>query len=355
MKSIKLVGLCLVAVFAFTALAASAAQAAEPEWGHCVAAKKGFYSESNCRTRDEKKGKPKGHFEWATGAAAACYGKKGGKYAESKCETVDFKKGLPHGKYEKTGGANFTAAAGAGVLKASIYECVNSHEESVQVARTNVECEHYENNIAEIGVECEKENATGEAAGTDEVANVSVHFNGCTLFGVPANSPGHPAGEIQVNPLKGRLGYIEKATHDVGVLLEPATVGGTFAEFELEGVPLRTVVGVGNATQGAFYEPEATGGFDGIISPITPVNTMTHTFTQEYKANYSTYACTAPNCFEPTGTQVQNVPSKFEGQHAELLETYLENSESHEKEAWSPAGQELTNTNTVEGEAEIKG
>lgn len=355
MKSIKLVGLCLVAVFAFAALAASAAQAAEPEWGHCVAAKKGFYSESNCRTRDEKKGKPKGHFEWATGAAAACYAQKHGKYSESKCETEDFKKGLPHGKYEKTGGAKFTAAAGAGVLKASIYECVNSHEESVQVARTNIECEHYENNIAEIGVECEKETATGEAAGTDEVANVSVRFKGCTLFGVPATSPGQPTGEIQVNPLKGRLGYIAKATHDVGVLLEPATPGGKFAEFTLEGVPLTTVVGVGNATQGAFYEPEATGGFDGIISPITPVNTMTHTFTQEYKANYSTYECKAANCYEPTGTQVQNVPSNFEGQPNELLETYLENSESHEKEAWSPAGQELTNTNTVEGEAEIKG
>jgi hypothetical protein len=359
MKSIKLVGLCLAAVFAFAALAASAAQAAEPEWGRCVAQKHGNYTEGNCFTVATKKGVPdhKGKYEWLPGAEARCLPAKHGNFTESSCLTVATKKGVPDhkGKFETTGGSKFTAAAGAGVLKASIYECVNSHEESVQVARTNKECEHYENNIAEIGVECEKESATGEAAGADEVANVSVHFKGCTLFGVPANSPGHPAGEIQVNPLKGRLGYIEKATHDVGVLLEPATVGGTFAEFELEGVPLRTVVGVGNATQGAFYEPEATGGFDGVISPITPVNTMTHTFTQEYKANYSTYECKAANCYEPTGTQVQNVPSKFEGQHAELLETYLENSESHEKEAWSPAGQELTNTNTLEGEAEIKG
>jgi len=352
MKRIKTVGLCLVAVFAFGALAASAAQAAGPEWGRCASVKKGFYSDSNCTTRDEKKGKPKGKFEWLPGAQSDCVEQKDGKYKDSKCETEDVKKGKPKGKYEKTGGGKFTAEAGEGVLRASIYECRNGSGR-VQVSRKNPECEEFENNIEEIGVECTSEHATGEATGTSEVANVSVRFKGCQLFGIPAETHGLASGEIQVQTLKGRLGYINKSATpepEVGVQLEPAA-GGLFAEFELEEVPLTTRVGVGNATAGAFYEPEATGGYDGVISSITPINKMTHTFTQPYRVQITKGVI--PTCCG-LGNKVENVPSHFEGGHIELLETYLENTEENFKEMWSPAGQELTNTNTVEGEAEIK-
>ena len=149
-------------------------------------------------------------------------------------------------------------------------------------------------------VECEGEHASGESTGTDEVTNVSVRFMGCASFGVPATSEGLPAGEIQVNPLKGRLGYIavkRTATPTVGVLLEPATAGGEFAEFGVHRrMWTRLHVGSGERhDEGAFYEerepPAYPTGHDGIISPIIPVNQMTHTFTQKYKGEESEVPC----------------------------------------------------------------
>ncbi|MGP0100939.1 MAG: hypothetical protein ACLPUT_04860 [Solirubrobacteraceae bacterium] len=336
MKRIRTVGLCLVAAFAFGALVASAAQAAGPEWGRCVSVKKGFYSDSNCQTRDESKGKPKGKFEWLPGAQADCVAQKAGKYKEAKCETEDIVKGKPKGKYEKTGGGKFTGKGGAGVLSAAMYEC---DVEEVEIRAPRADCEHYVVAIPHLSVECTSEAASGEATGTNQVTNVSVLFKGCKLGGsLPCNSAGAGAGEIHVNPLVGRLGYIEKTGAHVGVLLEPAAVGGKFAEIECEGTEELVVVGVGNATEGAYYTPEATGGYDGIISPITPINKMTPTFTQNYTVN----------------ANHENVPSHFEGEHIELLESYLESLETHGSLAWSPAGQEITNVNTVEGEAEIK-
>ena len=69
-----------------------------------------------------------------------------------------------------------------------------------------------------------------------------MRFKGCTFAGDPATTHGLSAGEIQVNALKGRLGYINKVGHEVGVILEPTTAGGAFAEFEvLEGNLMSTL------------------------------------------------------------------------------------------------------------------
>ena len=140
---------------------------------------------------------------------------------------------------------------------------------------------------------------------------MSVKFKGCKLFGTAPCSNGPIEGEIQVNVLKGVLGYISKSPKQVGILLEPAKKKGEFAQFNCGGI-LTTVVGVGNAKEGAAYSPETTGGFDGIISPITPINTMTKEFTQTYTVNEETH---------------ENIPSKFEGKHIELLEDYTFNNE----------------------------
>ena len=195
-------------------------------------------------------------------------------------------------------------------------------------------------------------------------------IHGVHLLWRPATTHGLPAGEIQTETLKGRLGYINKATHEVGVLLEPATAGGQFAAFEvIEGQKVDHV-GEGNAAQGAFYE-KADGtptGDDGIISPITPVNQMTHTFTQNYRvetiAPYEPVSCpishTCPhgdkNYAEKPAKDILNIPSHLEGGPLEGLENYIENTEpGNGTGSWSPAGQEITNVNTVEGNAEIKG
>ncbi len=138
--------------------------------------------------------------------------------------------------------------------------------------------------------------------------------------------------------LKGELGYINKAAKEVGVRLEPAKKHGPFAEFFCSGFNLNTTVGVGNTKEGAAYSPENKGGNDQIISPITPVNTMSSTFTQVYTGNYTT---------------VENVPNKFEGKPVSLLEDYLVNPEGNSSK-WSKAVEEITNVNTPSEEGEIK-
>ncbi len=390
MRHFKILGLCLVAVFALVAVAASSASAAEPEWGHCLAQKHGNYTEGNCATVATKHGVPdhKGHFEWLGGGGSSCYAMKHGNYTESACATVATKHGVPDhkGHYEKTGGGKFTGVGGAGVLKVFLYNCEVEPSENTGKRLPHEDCNAdngRHGNPQGFGfhgetfgeVECETEHASGEAVGTDEVTDVHVRFTGCVGLGYPANSKGLAAGEIEVNPLKGRLGYINKSKHEVGVVLEPATAGGLFVEFEMEEGELIQHVGEGNATEGAFYE-EANGapnGGDGIISPIEPVNQMTQKFTQNYRletitpylANSCNVSHTCPTGSE-TGLHVGesdydylNVPSHFENGPLEALEVWQGNPEEYYETGccnqWSPGGEEITNVNTLaEGDGEIK-
>lgn len=381
MKHVKLIGLCLVAVFALAGLVASVAQAEGPEWGRCLhidpakgkEIKKGNYEDPNCQTEATKlkKGVPvpshKGHYEWYGGAKILCEKKSSStfKYKDKECTTVATKKGVPDnkGKYELGPGQKFTAEGGAGVLNASIATCFDSEEELR--AKPRQDCsyggkpEYYAESVGKV--ECAVEHATGEAVGSDEVANVSVRFKGCAFEGFPATTVGLPAGEIQVNTLVGHLGYINKAKGEVGVLLEPAVHGGQFAEFGvLEEGYVHIHVGVGNASEGSFYEAFATpgtpNGGDGVIAPITPVNRMTHTFTQDYRGEEREFHChKSENCVEKEqGLQFRNIPDSFEGGPLEVLEAKNEFEEGPESFEWGSAGEEITNVNTVEGEVEIK-
>ena len=298
MKHLKIMGLCLVAVFAIAAVAASSASAL-PEWGQCVAKAGGKYSDGNCVTK----------AKLGTG-------------------TFEFHKG-PEVAQKKFEGHN---VGSGGVLTAHFHGC------SVESRRAPTCRVGEEETVAEpITIECESETNHGEAAGTKEVKNVTVKFLGCKVFGSAPCSNGTNVGEILVNILKGSLGYINKATKEVGLLLEPAQKKGEFAKFTCAGI-LTTVVGVGNKTEGAAYAPETTGGFDGIISPITPVNTMSKEFTQVYTTNEA----------------AENVPSHFAGKHNELLESYLFNNESGESTKWSPAGETITNVNTQSSGEEVE-
>jgi hypothetical protein len=390
-RHVRMLGLCLVALFALTAVAAvGSASAANPEWGACIEAKKGHYEDSSCTKEKfkESKGVKKysGKYEWKAGAPAApeCIAKKHGNYLTSACNTEKEKKGVPEegkGKYEKDG-PKFTGKGGAGVLKGYLYGCALNNEfpggfngqPGDRVPHVNCKNSEYGlNGQLAANIECATENATGEAVGSKEIANVKVVFTGCQFNGNPSTTPGHPAGEIVTYTLKGHLGYINKSTTSVGVLLEPAAAGGAFAEFEIVGVsttPTIEFVGGGNATEGAFYE-EANGspnGGDGVISPIVPVDAMTHTFTQHYTAEttqpYLPVSCPIANTC-PLGSEdgfedgkgnadYVNVPSHFEGGPLEVLEVYQENLGNHNTSAWSPAAEEITNVNTLEGEAEIK-
>ena len=182
MKRIRIVGLCLVAVFALTAVIASSAQAGK--YYKCSAVKKGFYSESGCKTRDEKKGKPKGHFELTE--FKTCVAVKKGFYSESGCKTLDEKKGKPKGHFEKVAPIAFTDTTGEAKLATPAF------------GENDVECT----------ASTSEGTITGPQTGTD-----SVSFTGCTLekhscesvdlFG--NGTPSGKAGVIDTNLLDTKL------------------------------------------------------------------------------------------------------------------------------------------------------
>jgi hypothetical protein len=382
-RHVRMLGLCLVALFALTAVAAvGSASAANPEWGACIEAKKGHYEDSSCTKEKfkESKGVKKylGKYEWKAGAPAApeCIAKKHGNYLTSACNTEKEKKGVPEegkGKYEK-GGPHFTGEGGAGLLWEYLYGCEQAEWNPAHMNIPHAGCtgaEYGLDGASAANVECTAEHAEGDAVGSSGVENVSVRFTGCSYEEEPATSPGHPAGEILVNKLKGHLGYINQAKHEVGVLLEPATKGGEFAYFLISNGEGEVHVGVGNATEGAFYETSGGSptGNDAVISPITPINQMTKTFTQNYRVErikpYLPVSCGVSHTC-PLGTEAEwvggrqpsedvvNVPSKFEGGPFDGLEVENRSTDGTEVFPWVPAGEEITNVNTVEGEAEIK-
>ena len=300
MRHIRMLGLCLVAALALGAYAVSSASAL-PEWGKCEAKAHGKYSDANCTV---KAARGAGSFEWRKGKAVGPV---------------------------KFSGAN---VGSGGVLSSTLEQCANEKYEYHRIPRSK--CVGGIETL-KASIECESETNTGETFGASEVRNVLVTFRGCKLFGSTPCENQVTEGEVVVDPLKGKLGYINKAEKKVGLLLEPSKKHGEFANFHC--YHLGVGVGVGSTKEGAFYKPEKTGGYDGIISPITPVNTMTNSYTQTYTINPETN---------------ENIPSKFEGKHIELLESYDYNTTELVESLWAAAGEEITNVNTPAEEGEIK-
>lgn len=309
MRHVKMLGLCAVAVLAVAAYAVSSASAAKPEWGQCYAKEGGKYEDSNCQVK--AKGKTGKHsYEWR------------------KATEVSNKKFV---------GAN---VGSGGVLTTESAACIRGKDEGKRVPRSKCIAEGGEISVAEepLKIECESERNHGEVAGTNKVQNVAVVFFGCKLFGSIPCANGTNEGEIRINTLKGGLGYISKEKKEVGVLLEPAAKHGAFTRFVCLG-QLEVVVGAGNAKEGAVYSPESKGGYDGIVSPITPINKMTSGVTQEYAINAG----------------LENIPSHFEGKHNELLEDYVAAAEQPEETSlWLKAGETITNENHQENGEEIE-
>jgi hypothetical protein len=295
---LRMFGLCLAAVFAVAAFSASSALGAKPQWGQCFAKEGGKYTDAGCQT----KGKG-GSFEWRKGT-----------------EVV-------HKKFKGEGGTS--------ALTTTFILC---EPEARREPGTCAEKGKEEVQLGPISVECEHEQAFGEAAGKEKIQNVAVTFTGCKLFGSAPCQNTPTEGEIRVNALKGELGYINKPAKEVGVLLQPAIKKGEFAKFTCASIGLSTTVGMGSKTEGCAYALPKCGG-DGIISPITPVNEMSSEFTQLYSINEAE----------------ENIPNKFEGKGLEVLEDFTNNpSEPEASSKWSKAGESVTNVNTAEEEIEIK-
>ena len=307
MKHVRILGIAIIAVLAIAAVAATTASAL-PEWGKCTAQAGGKYSDGNCTVK-AKKGT--GSFEFTKGKSLKNVPFSGNNVGSGGVLTTQLR--------------SCTAFNGDTPGRVTRKKCAEDGDE-----------EHMETIVT---IECESEHNTGEATGSDEVTNVEVKFLGCKLFGTVPCSNGPEEGEILVKTLKGKLGYIDKAEKKVGLVLEPATKKGEFANFTCGSI-LSTVVGVGNSKEGAWFEPESKGGNDQIISPITPVNTMTSTYEQVYTVNPETY---------------ENIPSKFEGKPISLLESYTFNNEDPSGTSqWMASGEEITNLNTTSEESMIK-
>jgi hypothetical protein len=294
-----MLGLCLVAVFA---IAATSASAAKPEWGQCYAKTGGKYADSNCQA---KASHGSGAYEWRKGTEVA--------------------------------NTQFRGEGGTGILNSDIRECESPKTHNQE--RTK-ECEENQTEEAAIEVECKHEKNTGYTVGKSGLDNIAVLFEGCVAFGsIPCQNTG-VEGLIAVNPLKGELGFINKANDEVGVLLTPAAKKGAFATWACG--PIGVTVGVGGKAglhEGGTAYPEPKGGGDQILSPITPVNQMTSTFTQTYTTN----------------EQDENIPSKFEGKALSALEDYIDAiEEPGNSSLWSRAGESITNVNTPNEPGEIK-
>jgi hypothetical protein len=365
-RHVRMLGLCLVAALALGAYVVSSASALE--WGKCekLGSNTGLYSGPNCSKAEKASPKGSGEYEWR-------------KASEVEAKRV---------AAGKSPGVPFTghSVGAGGILSANERYCSNAESgASTKPPETRYKCEVEEHgadfmlSITEQerpAIKCEAEtNEGGHTEGKNKVAGVIVTFTGCVFVNsYPCMSEGAEPGEIVTEELKGKLGWINKSTKEVGVVLEPAHKHGDFASFEC--VTTKFTVGVGNKKEGSWYtssgcggicpkytseleeeecayefkcppppspEEEKHGGYDQVISPITPVNQMTSEFTQVYKRSNKA----------PFG----NIPHQFEGKHISALEAWftgIGGAGAEQPTQWVAAAEEITNVNVPEEEGEIK-
>jgi hypothetical protein len=167
MRRIRIAGLCLVAVFAMSAIASATASATAPEFGKClkkaVAGGSG-YSNSGC-TKAVTGATAK--YEWVAGAA----------------------------------GIKFTTTGTAATLLTTKGETVT----------------------------CTSENSTGAyLGGNNKEEETTVNFAGCKSNGLTCTTTGDASGELTTNPLIGIIGYEKPPTATAAktvLQLHPATPG----------------------------------------------------------------------------------------------------------------------------------
>jgi len=217
----RIMGLCLAAVFALAAFAASSAFAL-PEVGRCLSSETGKYKNAGCTEKasaTEKGNKAK--FEWHKGAKS------------------------------ESEGVNFTGSSGASSLETE----------------------------SGTKIECTTSSASGkwdqDSGSIKEVEGVVATFKNCSLgVAKKACQSGVTSGEIVTKTLIGPIGYLKgkgSKTPEVGAELKPSVAKGKFAEFECEGFG-KILVGEGTGKLG-----------DCIIATVTSaVNVMTTTSTELY-------------------------------------------------------------------------
>jgi hypothetical protein len=312
---IRTVVLGVVAALTTLALAASSASAL-PEFGQCFVQAKheGKYANSVCTAKAKVvETKNTGEFEWRKATEMSAANKKltgiGGKVGLTFLERV----------CEPSG--NVRAA-----------KCATGEEE---VTVGPIPPNHF--------VECSSESNQGEITGPNVLKNIQVTFTGCLGPFGKCKTTGAAEGEVRLNGLKGKIGYVNKVAvpRQAGLVLEPALAKGKVLTMICGANAFGVAIGMGNETEGCVYPQKACGG-DGVVSAITPVNTMTTELTQTFAVNEAT---------------AENVPSKLEGtQPLKELEgfAFSPNPEFPGTSMWSKIAESLTNSDTAPEALEIK-
>lgn len=162
-------------------------------------------------------------------------------------------------------------------------------------------------------ITCLENTYSGEYTGS-KTAIVDLKLTGCeptNRFGIKCQSQGAQLGEINVNTLEGKLGYIVNGVEPtVGLALTPiAADGGYLAQFHCGEVPI-----------------SITGG---VIAAYTPINKMVTTFTVSLKQ-----------------TKGLQTPEALEGDPPELLNMII--GESAPERMGLKAADKVTNQENLE-------
>jgi hypothetical protein len=184
----KIVGLCLVAVFALGAVMAGTASAAPPEFGRCL--KVAEHSKSN--------------------------------YDSSKCIKLAGEDAVSEAEQLKKGVYQWNP----GVVKTKFTTKMKS--ETIATLET----------VGGTKITCTGETSTGEYTGLKTIGNMVAKFTGCLTNGVKCNSAGKGTGEIDTAPLGGPIGFeteVIPASKD-HLANELHSEAGNIAEFECAGL-----------------------------------------------------------------------------------------------------------------------
>jgi len=186
MRRIRILGVCVVAVFAMTAVAATSAFATSvPTWYECA------------------KASPKNT----------------GNYTTSSCTTLS-----------EPGKGGFELKAGVG--KGKVFKGKSVTTEKVVI--------HVKGTQGDNTVECKSSADSGKAVAPNLESDVVVVYSKCEALKKVCTSPGAKPGEVKSSPLKGELGYIEEPTVKVGLKLQnESTPGGSVVEFTCEGLSVK--------------------------------------------------------------------------------------------------------------------
>jgi hypothetical protein len=116
-------------------------------------------------------------------------------------------------------------------------------------------------------VHCTGNTSSGEINTANSAKDITVKFTGCTTSGPVGNgwtctSSGASSGEIRTVALKGTLVYLTAGSSKTGMVISPES-GITLASFSCKGIFLSETLTV-------------TGG---VIGELTPVNSLTGSFT----------------------------------------------------------------------------